>query len=254
MSHAAPAIVTLITDFGVDDFYVGALKGAILRNCRDAALIDITHAVPRQDVRFGAIMLERAVDAFPAGTIHLCVVDPGVGTNRRILIARWDRQTVICPDNGLITWAWRRRGEARLWELTWRPPAASNVFHGRDIMGPAAAMLASGLPIEQIARPCDGPVLLDLAPATDPAAGQVIHIDHFGNVTSNLLSADAGNVRGVVVAGREIGPIRQTYGDVPRGQVLALIGSSDLVEIAVRDGSAAATLDLRVGDAVKLIW
>jgi S-adenosylmethionine hydrolase len=252
MPQAALPIITLTSDFGLDDFYVGTMKGAVLCYCPHCSMIDITHAVPRHDVLFGAIVLERAIDAFPDGVVHLAVVDPGVGTDRRMLVARWDRRTVVCPDNGLITWAWRRRGPAELWELTWRPQEASHVFHGRDIMGPAAAMLAGGTAINALARRCEAPVLLESAPATNLRdGGRIIHIDHFGNATSNIPDGPARRARSVTVAGRDIGPVRQTYADVAAGEALALIGSSGLLEIAVREGSAAEVLGVKVGDSIE---
>jgi len=132
-------IVTLLSDFGTRDAYVASMKAAVLKACPDARLIDITHHVPRHDVQCGSITLERAIDGFPAGSVHLAVVDPGVGTDRRILVVEIANQRVICPDNGLITWAWRRHPGGRAYELTWRPAKHSSTFHGRDIMAPAAA-------------------------------------------------------------------------------------------------------------------
>src|SRR3954462_851526 len=144
---AAPArarpIVTLTSDFGTVDFYVAAMKAALLRTCPDARLIDVTHGVPRHDILCGSITLERAVDGFPPGTVHLAIVDPGVGTERRAIVVQINRQCVVCPDNGLITWSWRRHGNGRLYEIAWRPAKpASSTFHGRDIFAPVAAKLA----------------------------------------------------------------------------------------------------------------
>jgi S-adenosylmethionine hydrolase len=248
-------IITLTTDFGTRDFYVPVMKAVLLRHCPDARLIDVTHHVPRHDVLCGSITLERAVDGFPPGTVHLAVIDPGVGTDRRLLVAEVNRQTVVCPDNGLLTWPWRRLGRGRAYELTWRPAhrLTSNTFHGRDILAPAAGMLAAGTPLADLARPIDDPVLLDVSPATDlPARATVIHIDHFGNATTNL-SHDvvrSAAVHSIRVKGRKIGKVRRTYWDVAPGKPLALIGSSGLLEIAVRDGSAAEDLKLKVGDEV----
>jgi S-adenosylmethionine hydrolase len=248
-------IVTLTTDFGTRDFYVAALKAAMLRRCPDVRMIDVTHEVPRHDILCGSITLERAIDGFLPGTVHLAVVDPGVGTDRRILVTELNRQLIICPDNGLLTWAWRRLGPGQVHELTWRPERSSNTFHGRDIMAPAAAMLAGGKPLTDLARPIDDPVLLDLAPApASSRAATIIHIDGFGNATTNMAHetlAGIGNSR-VKVHGKELGRLRRTYWDVAPGRPLALIGSSGLLEIAVRDGSAADHLNLHVGDQVVL--
>lgn len=248
-------LITLTTDFGLSDAYVATMKVAVLRVLPDARLIDVTHQIPPQDLLCGAITLGRAIDGFPAGTIHLAVIDPGVGTHRRVLVAQINRQLIVCPDNGLITWSWRTHPNSRAHELTWRPKNASAVFHGRDIMAPAAAMLAGGTRIDQIAQPIDDPVLLDVAPANrDEPAGRIIHIDHFGNATTNIPheSLRLQIMRGVKVKNRNVGKLRKTYWDVAPGKPLALIGSSGLLEIAVRDGSAARDLKLRVGDPVRI--
>ena len=249
-------IVTLTSDFGTSDFYVAAMKAVLLRACPEARLIDVTHAVPRHDILCGSITLERAVDGFPPGTTHLAVVDPGVGTDRRLIVAEVRQQRVVCPDNGLITWAWRRHGGGTAYELTWRPQRApSDTFHGRDIMAPVAGMLAAGARLETLARPVGAPVLLDVSPV-DGAAGvaRIIHVDVFGNATTDLSHELLGErrLKAVRVKGRDLGRLRRTYWDVPPGKPLALIGSSGLLEIAVRDGSAAQELGLRVGDEVGI--
>ena len=256
MPAAARPIVTLTSDFGTRDFYVAAMKAALLRHAPpDVRMIDVTHEVPRHDILCGAITLERAVDGFLPGTVHLAVVDPAVGTSRRILVAQINRQTVVCPDNGLITWAWRRLGPGNAFELTWRPKSSSGTFHGRDIMAPAAGMLAAGAPIEALARPIDNPILLDIAPATPGSStARIIHIDVFGNATTNMdyTTLRAMGDRTFRVASRNLGTLRRTYHDVAPGDSLALIGSSGLLEIAVRDGSAEELLNVRVGDDVIL--
>src|SRR5580658_11014361 len=180
-------IVTLTTDFGTKDFYVSAMKAVLIRYCENVRLIDVTHEVPRHDVLCGSITLERAIDGFLPGTVHLAVVDPGVGTDRRILITELNNQLIVCPDNGLITWAHRRLGPARTYALTWRPTEPiSNTFHGRDIMAPAAGMLAAGACVSDLAKAIDDPVLLDIAPAAaDSRSARIIHFDQFGNATTN---------------------------------------------------------------------
>ncbi|HTL29392.1 MAG TPA: SAM-dependent chlorinase/fluorinase [Tepidisphaeraceae bacterium] len=249
-------LITLTTDFGLLDAYVATMKAAILRQVPEARLIDVTHNFPRHDILCGSITLGRAIDGFPAGTIHLAVIDPGVGTSRRMLVAEINRQLIVCPDNGLITWSWRTHAGSRASELTWRPKnQASNVFHGRDIMAPVAGMIGAGRAIDQLARPIDDPILLDVAPAMDhERRGEIIHIDHFGNATTNIGhdALRAHVMRGVKVKGKNVGKLKKTYWDVAPGKPLALIGSSGLLEIAVRDGSAATDLKLRVGDPVKI--
>lgn len=247
--------VTLLTDFGTRDAYVASMKAVLIRDCPATRLIDITHHVPRHDVQCGSITLERAIDGFPAGTVHLAVVDPGVGTDRRLLVVELAKQYIVCPDNGLITWSWRRHGGGQAHEITWRPAKASDVFHGRDIFAPVAAWLAGGADVKSLARPIDDPVLFDMAPAeADAPGGQVIHVDHFGNATTNLLYDRIKNlqVKTVRIRGKSVGKLRRTYHDVAPGKPLALIGSSGLLEIAVRDGSAADRLKIKVGDAVRI--
>jgi S-adenosyl-L-methionine hydrolase (adenosine-forming) len=251
-----PPIVTITSDFGLSDAYVAVMKGAILRHCRTAVLIDVTHQVPPGDVLCGSITLERAIDGFGPGTIHLAVVDPGVGTDRRIIVAQIRESVVICPDNGLITWALHRLGGAKIGELIWRPPTKpSDTFHGRDIMAPVAGMLASGISIARLIRPIDDPQLIDVAPSKAPAgSGRIIHIDHFGNATTNIARESLGAIPRLTVrvARKRLGRFKRTYYDAAPGSPLALFGSSGLVEIAVRDGSAAKQLGLRVGDPVVI--
>jgi S-adenosylmethionine hydrolase len=247
-------IITFTTDFGLSDAYAALMKASVLRHSSDALLIDITHQVPAQDILCGSITLERAVDGFPKDTIHLAVVDPGVGTSRRMLICELNDQLIVCPDNGLITWSWRRHPGGRAHDISWRPHTApSNTFHGRDIFAPVAGMLAAGAKLSSLARPIDDPLLLDVAPVSDhEPSGAIIHLDHYGNATTNITYASPllKNFRSIRIKRRKLGTLRKTYCDVPPGEPLALIGSSGLLEIAVRDGSAAKALKLKVGDEV----
>ncbi|HWP39370.1 MAG TPA: SAM-dependent chlorinase/fluorinase [Tepidisphaeraceae bacterium] len=254
-------IITLTSDFGLKDHYVAAMKAVLLGHCSQARLIDVTHLIPRHDILCGSITLERAIDVFLPGTVHLAVIDPGVGTDRRILIVQINRQLVVCPDNGLITWAWRRHAKvsgpdrSQAYELTWRPKESSNTFHGRDVMAPVAGRLAGGMPIHSVAHPIDDPILLEIAPADlSQRRGQIIHIDSFGNATTNIPHEALRRIvfKNVKVKGRRLGQLKRTYGDVPPGRPLVLIGSSGLLEIAVRDADAAQQLKLCVGDEVVL--
>lgn len=256
MANLRP-MVTLTSDFGIADHYVAAMKAAILRHCPEAMLIDVTHQIPPQNVLAGSIVLERAVDAFDAGTVHLAVVDPTVGTERRLLIARIRSQWIVCPDNGLITWTFHRWGgeqEASLNELIWRPAEVSATFHGRDVMAPAAGKLAGGADVTELARPISDPILLAAKPASQLEDAEIIYIDHYGNAMTNVtrqLTQSRPNLC-ITVANRKIGSIRRTYADVACGDPLALIGSSDFLEIAVRNGSAAILLGLKVGEKVQI--
>ena len=254
--HAVRPIITLTSDFGLSDHYVAAMKAVLVRQCPQARLIDVTHTVRRHDILCASITLERAVDGFPPETVHLAVVDPGVGTDRRLIIARVRQQYIVCPDNGLITWAWQVHGGEWVRQITWHPRQSSTTFHGRDVMAPIAGRIAAGDDLTDFSRPIDDPILLeDLAPASAAQSrGRVIHIDHFGNATTNirqdaLKKLPAANVK---INRRVIGKLKRTYWDVAPGKPLALIGSSGLLEIAVRDGSAEDDLKVRVGDEVVL--
>jgi S-adenosylmethionine hydrolase len=231
------------------------MKAVLVQHCPSARLIDVTHQVPRHDILCGSITLERAIDGFPRDTVHLAVVDPGVGTDRKIAMFRIKQQYVVCPDNGLITWAWRLHGPGEAHQIVWWPKDVSNTFHGRDIMAPAAGMIAAGRKLGDRLRPLPDPVLLDITPTTpDDRRGRIIHIDVFGNATTNIPHEVIREavIKDVKVRGRKIGKLKRTYWDVAPGKVLPLIGSSGLLEIAVRDGSAAEILKLNVGDEVVL--
>jgi S-adenosylmethionine hydrolase len=252
-------IITLTTDFGLADGYVGIMKGVILSIAPDVRLVDLSHEIAPQDVRQAAYVLARAVLYFPAGTIHLAVVDPGVGGRRRPLLVRTGRAFYVGPDNGLFTLALAESG-AQAFELDrpafWRP-AVSRTFHGRDIFAPVAAHLATGVPPERLGRPITDPVRLELPqPARHPdgrLTGQVVYVDRFGNLISDVPAAwvVGGRWRGEI-AGQQIAGLSGTYAEAAPGALVALIGSEDTVEIAVRDGNAAQQLVVRAGEPVVL--
>lgn len=247
------SVVTLLTDFGTADSYVGQVKGAILSVAPSAQLVDLTHTVPPQDVFAGAYLLWTAVAAFPAGTIHVAVVDPGVGSARRAIALRTARgDFLVGPDNGLLQPAAERLGGIQTAvELTqrefWRP-APSTTFHGRDIFGPIAAHLAVGTPLEALGAPVDDLVRLELPLAHGPH-GEVLHVDTYGNLITNV-PADVLPPRYVVRLGSVVVRPAASYAAVEPGGLLALIGSSGLLEISARDANAAATLGARRGTRV----
>lgn len=255
-----PPIVTLLTDFGLVDTYVGQVKGAILAVAPAVALVDLTHAVPPRDVRAGAFLLWTAVASFPAGSIHLAVVDPGVGTSRRALAVRTARgDLLVGPDNGLLVLAAERLGGvSAAVELTepafWRP-SPSATFHGRDILGPVAGHLAAGVPLDRLGRP--GHELARPFPFPVPRregqrlVGAVLHVDRYGNVLTSLPAAILPDQYRVTIRGRTIGDAPHPhYQAVEPGQLLALIGSAGLLEVSARDASAAAVLGVRCDDPV----
>lgn len=246
------AIICLLTDFGLSDPYVASMKLSLLRHCPGAQLIDATHLIPPHDVVAGSIALQRLMRDAPDDCVHLAVVDPGVGSSRRGLVARIAGQVVVAPDNGLITWPWRMFGGGEAWCIGWQPTKLSAVFHGRDLFAPVAGMLAGGRSIEVLAEPINNPVLLpELCPSDGPG-GRLIHIDHFGNAATNLPASAAEGYRRLRV-GAGVLPLLRTYADAAAGQALALVNSSGLIEVAVNQGSAADALGLKPGDMVELL-
>lgn len=254
-------IITLTTDFGTRDSYVAEMKAVILSLARAAQIVDITHEVEPQQIIEGALALDAAARFFPPGTIHLAVVDPGVGTARRGLVIETAGQWFVGPDNGLFTPIFAR-GDWRGFELRaaqYRLAAVSRTFHGRDVFAPAAAHLALGVPPERFGPSVNDPVRLPWPEAravTGGVAGAVIHIDRFGNLVTSIdahqVEAITGRRGGTVrIAGRAL-PLVETYGDLPPGGAGALIGSRNRLEVAVRDGSAAAALRARRGTSVVL--
>ncbi len=257
------AIVTLLTDFGLADTYVGQVKGVILGVCPTARIVDLTHAVPPQDVRAGAFLLWTGVEAFPAGAIHLAVVDPGVGTARRAVAAQAARgDLLVGPDNGLLVPAVDRLGGlVAAVELSrpevWRANASAT-FHGRDVFAPVAGHLAAGKQLEELGEPVP-----DLArpfeleqPRQDGRRlhGTVLYVDTYGNLITNLGGSILPLHFSVTIRDRTIQPAPHPhYQAVPPGSLLALVGSSGLLEVSTRDGSAAATLGARPGDPVLVV-
>jgi S-adenosylmethionine hydrolase len=241
-------IITLLTDFGTADGYVGEMKGVILTAVPDALLIDISHALAPQDVDAARLTLARVWRRFPRGTIHLVVIDPGVGTERAAMAVESDGRLLVGPDNGVLSPALLHPG-ARCVALA-VPPDASPTFHGRDVFAPAAAALARGRAVDSLGTPFAGPIVRRTPEPrrieSGHIAGEVILIDRFGNVITNLVGRRDMIVE---VNGREI-PLARTYSDVESGLPLALVGSNGLIEIAVRDGNAAAELQLNRGDQI----
>jgi len=257
-------IVTLTTDFGVRDPYVAEMKGAILGIARTAGatvqLVDVTHEVARHDVVEGALALEAATPFFPRGTVHVAVIDPGVGTARRGMVVAARGQVFVGPDNGVFT-PFLSGTDWRAFELAapeYRLPAVSRTFHGRDVFAPAAAHVAVGVDVARLGPAVTDPVRLAWEGARERAGtleGAVIHVDRFGNLVTSLfaeaVAARLGARIRVSVRGRAI-PMVNTYGELERGGLGALAGSSGRLEIAVREGSAAAALRARRGTRVTV--
>jgi len=253
------AVVTLTTDFGLRDPYVAEMKGVILRLAPETRLVDITHDVDSHDVVGAALVLEAAVPFFPAGSIHLVVIDPGVGTARRGLAVNAGDATFVGPDNGLLTPIFSRGGwrAVELAAAELRLPHVSRTFHGRDVFAPAAAHLARGVPLERFGPAVDDPVRVawpEVHAVGSAVAGAVLHVDRFGNLITSIAAAAVeglGSEASIHIAGRRL-PLVGTYADLPRGAAGALIGSSNRLEVAVREGSAAAVLKARRGTPVAV--
>lgn len=257
-------LVTLTTDFGLRDTFVGEMKGAALDIAPELTFVDLTHEVPPHDVRAGAALLGRGYAAFPPGTIHVAVVDPGVGTARRGIVVRTARHFFVAPDNGLLTRVLQRdppQCAHVLVEPHLRRESVSSTFEGRDVFAPAAAWLARGTRPEDFGPAAGEPVLLSLGETRlDPAREsptRVLLVDRFGNVTLDVTRealgpfAHSGRLR-VRTAGGTVSTLHRTYGDAAGPDPFMLFDSAGYLELAVREGRADRALGLAVGDRVWL--
>ena len=290
------SIITLTTDFGLADGYVGTMKGVILGIAPTATIVDISHNIPPQNVREAAYTLYAAYPYFPQGAIHVVVVDPGVGSERRGIALRTPQATFVAPDNGVLSYVVAGERVEQIVHLTnpgYHLSPVSRTFHGRDIFAPAAAHLARGVPLAELGDPLTDIVTFPLPrPQVRPdgtIVGQVIHVDRFGNLITSITATDLASHSGPKIAlrglpnprfgpgsgdpgrakvdltdppllgasvieikGQSIRGIASNYAEVATGKLLALVGSSDRLEIAVSGGSASQTLEAKVGDEVLL--
>ena len=252
-------LITLLTDFGTADSYVGEVKAVLASGVPGVALIDVTHQVPPGDIRAGQYLLSRVWHRFPPGTVHFVVVDPGVGTARRALAAQAAGHYFVAPDNGLLS---PLPAEARFVSLA-VPTQAAPTFHARDVFAPAAARLASGTLLAHLGAWVTDPVRAPLpAPCRDGVVvvGEVLYIDRFGTLVTNVPGELVEPGVRIKVGGTDVGTLRRTFGDVEQGQLVAFTGrgggggsggSGGSVEIAVRGGSAARLLGVGVGAEVR---
>lgn len=251
----SPRRVTLLSDFGTADGYAATMAGVIAAAAPSAAIDHASHQIPAGDLLSAALTLSRYAFLYPEGSVHLVVVDPGVGTHRRAIAASVDGRYFVAPDNGVLTRVLSRGGPHELVELdaaivgTGEPVSAT--FHGRDLFAPAAGRLARGEPLSELGSPVTDPVLLPLPEplrADDRVTGEVIQVDRFGNLVTNVPGAwvtelgPAALIRVGRDPGAVVGRLRRTYADVAPGELVALIGSLGLLEISVRDGRADARL------------
>ena len=261
-------LVALLSDFGNRDHYVGAVKGAILSVCPDASVVDILHEIPAHDVVAGAFALAAAYRDFPRGTVFVAVVDPGVGSERRGLALEAGGYRFVGPDNGIFSHVLSEDPDVRIHQLTnaglFRPEVSST-FHARDIFGPVAGHLACGMRLDEVGPPVQDPIRLPIEPVQQLGPGEwegkVLHVDHFGNLTTNLhkdelarILKDVGGDEGdiVIVVEGAVLPMARAYADVPEGEACALLGSSGRLEVAVHRGSAARILGAGKGAPVRI--
>ncbi len=258
-------IITLTTDFGLRDPYVAEMKAVILSLCPEAVIVDVTHQVPKFDIRMGAYLLASAAPYFPKGAIHVAVIDPGVGTTRRNLIIRTKHNLLVGPDNGVLALAAKREQVSSVHEITSpesRMPKVSSTFHGRDILAPTAAQLANGVQpssfgsaVRDIAEPKFTKVVLD----DEKKIGEVLYVDGFGNIVTNLPEEALKGFRtgeSIIVSIKNRPTemkVGKTYGEAQHGEYLVLMGSQGYVEIAKNQGNAHDELMTKPGDRITIL-
>jgi len=255
-------LIVLMTDFGDRDGYPGIMKGVIWSLAPQAQIADLTHQIGPQDITAGAMTLGRAWSYYPAGTVFVGVVDPGVGTRRRPLAGRIGERFFVGPDNGLASLPLQAAAAGQL-EIEWvvldRPefwlPHPSSSFHGRDIFAPVAAHLVNGVSLAELGTPIPDPVRLALPQPRATAAGwlaPIIHVDHFGNLATGLGRDQLGDREVTLRIGTTELPLVQTFGERPPGSLIAMIDSSGCLAVCVVNGSAAQHLQARVGDIIEV--
>jgi len=268
--------ITITTDFGTTDAYVPAMKGTMQSICPAVRFLDVTHEISPQDVMEAAFVLRSARPYFPDDVVHLVVVDPGVGTDRRAIALRAEGQWFVGPDNGVFPLILDQASPEAMVELDdptfWRSASPSTTFHGRDIFAPAAAHLAAGRSVAELGSPIDTLEPLQWARPTTAAGtvqGWIVHVDHFGNCITNIPRTTLAEAAGLeqssppldafpsltaYVGNTTLDALHPTYGAVPEGDPLLLFGSTGHLEIAANGGNAAELLDIRKGDSVKFVF
>ncbi|MGQ9530050.1 MAG: SAM hydrolase/SAM-dependent halogenase family protein [Candidatus Bathycorpusculaceae bacterium] len=255
-------IITLTTDFGLRDPYVAEMKAVILSTCQNAQIVDITHEVEKFNVRMGAYILACTAPYFPKDTINVAVIDPGVGTKRRSILIQTEKAFYIGPDNGVLALAAKNQGIQHVYEIKNEKlmmPRISNTFHGRDIFAPAAAHLACGTPPTKFGpeiRKIAIPKFAEVIKRRDTIIGEVIHVDSFGNIITNLREKELkpigiGDIINVKLKSKRIKlKLCKAYAEVASGKPLAIIGSHNFLEVSVNQGNAAETFKVKAGDKI----
>ena len=256
--------VTFLTDFGTRDTFVGQMKGVALGIHPELSFVDLTHEIPPRQILRAAFVWNDAISAFPPETIHVAIVDPGVGSDRRLVAAEIGERRFVCPDNGLLTVVMQRAAVRRVVSLDnprWWRASVSNTFHGRDILTPVAAAWSLGHDLSEFGTPLATPLitlpLADVIRGQTSLSGRVVDVDRFGNLNTNIdrrdLPADSDAIR-IEIGALHINGLSRCYADVPPSELLALIGSSGRLEIAIRDGNAAEELQAECGRRVVVRW
>jgi len=260
-------IVTLLSDFGLKDPYVAEMKAVIMRICPEARIIDVSHDIEKFNIRMGAFVLASAAPYFPKGTIHVAVVDPGVGTKRRPILIEASHALYVGPDNGLLLLAAQKQGVRHVFNITnshYMLSRVSKTFHGRDIFAPVAAHLASGSDPADFGSEIQDYVIPKFAKpelTANEFRGEVLHIDDFGNIITNISAEDFEKTRikdGSTFQLRLKGKITalkfcSAYGETPIGKPLALIGSHDFLEISINQGNASKKFGIKTGDQITVV-
>ena len=250
-------IITLLTDFGRSDGYVGIMEGVIYGISPTAKIVHLSHQIPPQSVQTAAFVLYQSFGYFPTDTIHCAVVDPGVGSHRRAVAIRTDHGTLVGPDNGLFDLVLSKSRIEKAVTLSnpdYQLSTISATFHGRDIFAPTAAHLAAGVPLGELGAIITNLEFTDMLKSPEAGCCRVIHVDHFGNVVLSLTATDIsdGQALSVRIGDTVISPLRRTFADVMEGMYVLYVGSSyGHIEIAIRNGNAAQSFDLQPGDVVQ---
>jgi hypothetical protein len=250
------ALITLTTDFGTADPFVGIMKGVIATRAPGVPVVDLSNDVAPQDVLGGARVLEAALPYFPRGTVHVAVVDPGVGTTRRPIVVETSDGYLVGPDNGVLSLAASPDRIRRVVDVDYAPVALSPrsaTFHGRDVFAPVAAALASGIALDRLGTSCNDMVRLDVPACREDGPllyGVVVGLDRFGNLATNIPETALKTVRTIEIAGRVLPGLTPTYGVAGPGALVAVVNSTGVLEIAVRNGNASAVLGVGVGTPV----
>jgi S-adenosyl-L-methionine hydrolase (adenosine-forming) len=259
-------VIGLLTDFGIKDGNVGVMKGVIAGINPDAQIVDLSHHISPQNIAEAALILSRSYAYFPPGTIFVAVVDPGVGTQRRPIAAQIGEYFFVAPDNGVLTLVYqsaeRQNKPIKVIQLinpAYWLPLISHVFHGRDIFAPVGAHLSSGANLDDMGTPVDNPVRINF-PQPEPISGglrgEIIHIDHFGNISTNILQIHIAGVEKLTVQmdNTTIPGLVRTFGEREPGELVALLGSTGYLILAQVNGSAAQVLHPKIGDPVMVFF